>query len=495
VTVHGKTLASDDERLSGNNGEDVRALGRTVLPRSQRCPLPDPEVFEKWLCGRFAGKASGPILIINGFGEKWKRPKRDSIIMTACHPDINYVQLKTFHRILLLREIACEYSVDPVIYIMVLGHIARGFNSTRMRENVAETRRFLEGVFSKLGKVTTIVDRSKVQADDRSIFRVIDFDRDLEKILKQMRTPNELEKTEFFGEKGTALTQVERKLLKIYLFERRMLDEEQKKYPYISWGHELQADVDVSYNIYDESNAGAAILRKLVSIENGKEYPGTIVLPDPLTISGKPMRYQIQQRDLRVDEALLLSDTFADVKRKLVDQKNVSNEFLDYLVTNILQPFAASLTKKELDQLTNLKTDASHNAKQQLVLRHYWRFIKPYYDEIETITGFHEGLFVHEEFVENVFNALGSKRNRIILQTIATYYRKYHDGLTAAELSQKMGFNTNRKRSIYRNLHQLQNCGLVMVVGEGDKLKRYFIYGKKALLQIRWPFCRSFENQ
>jgi hypothetical protein len=479
--------------LRGLVGVDDHHVGSRSVARAR--PLPTPEIFSKWLCEHFSRNTDQPILLIDGFGENWKEPKPTSVIATTCHAGINFVQLKTFQRILLLRQIACEYSVEPVIYIMALRDILRKLDHGQIKEKISETRRFLKEVFSAQGvPFNTIVDKTKIQKDTHSIFTVLDFNRSLESILEQMKTPEELEKTKVFGEKRTALTRMEKRLVSIYLFERRMMDEESKKYPYISWGLETQAELGVSYIIYDRSNAGAAVLRKLASIENGKEYPGTIVLPDPLIISGEPMRYKVQQRDLGANDALLLSDSYGQVKHKLVGQQNVSNEFLDYLIGSIILPFASNMAKKEADLLTNLKTQASFSTKQQLVLKHYWEFIRPYFDSIERITGLHEGLFVHDELVEEALTVLGSERNRIILQRMATYYRNKHDGLTAGELSQQMSLSKTEKRGLYRNLHQLEKCGLVMSIMEGDRLRKYFVRGNKTMLHIRWSLLETSEN-
>jgi DNA-binding HxlR family transcriptional regulator len=459
--------------------------------RVQKSPLPCPEIFDKWLCNTFSENSKKRIYILDGSGETWKKQKPRSVIVTACHADINTVQLKTFHRMLLLRQIAVEYSVEPIVYIMALGDIARGVDPEGIKEKVAQTRKFIRETFSPLN-VKTIVDHTNMRIC--SIFTVLDFDKSLERILNQMKTPEELERTQFFGEKRTALTQTEKRLLRIYLFERKMLEAESKKYPYIGWGLEAQAELGASYNIYDESNAGAAVLRKLVSIDNGREYPGTIVLPDPLTIGGSPMRYQVQQSDLRTDDTLLISDSFAEVKHKLVDQKDVSNEYLDFLIRSIVEPFAPKAVKKEKSLLASPKTNALYDEKKRSVFKHYWIFIKPYYCSIERITGLHEGLFIHENLVEEALNALGSKRNRIILQEIANYYQSHRDGMTTRELSQQMGLVKSQRRSLNRNLHQLEECGLVTSVREDNHVGKYYVYGNKTLIQIRWSLLRTAVN-
>jgi DNA-binding transcriptional ArsR family regulator len=466
---------------------------RISLPKPKRTPLPVPEVFGEWLDDQFSWGKTRRVLMLEGYGENWKRPKIDIVIATACHADINTVQLKTFHRILLLKAIASEYSVEPVVYVMALRDIARGVDRGRIRERVSETLKFLTEVFQPLGiQVSTIVDRAKIQKDVQSFLSIFDFNRSLENILKQMETPEKLSGTEVFGTKRTPLTTLEKELLRIYLFERKMFEKEAKEFPYISWGLESLSELNVSYNIYDESNAGAAILRKLVSIENDREYPGTIVLPDPLTISGENMRYQVQQRDLNPSETLFVSDSYADIKRKIVDRERVSNNFLDYMVKGIVVPFFQS-KKREAGSANNLsmKTEANYRAKRQHVMKLYWEFIKPYYDSIERITGFHEGLFVQDEFTEQVFDKLGSKRNRLILQKIASHYERFRNGITVEQLSKQMGMEEKQKRSLYRNLNDLADGGLVMVVQEGKKLKKYYVFGKKSVIQIRWHLTQN----
>jgi hypothetical protein len=374
---------------------------------------------------------------------------------------------------------------------MALGDIARGVDPEGIKEKVAQTRKFISETFSPLN-IKTIVDHAETRIT--SIFTVLDFDTSLERILGQMKTPDELEKTQFFGEKRTSLTEIEKRLLKIYLFERKMLEAESKKYPYIGWGLEAQAELGASYNIYDESNAGAAVLRKLVSIDKGREYPGTIVLPDPLTIGGNPMRYQVQQTDLRTDDTLFISDSFAEVKHKLVDQDEVSNEYLDFLIRDIIQPFASNAVKKEKSLSLTPKTQVLYDEKKRSVFKHYWTFIKPYYCSVERITGLHEGLFIHENLVEEAFNALGSQRNRLILQEIANYYRKQRDGMTTKELYQQMGLVKSQRRGLNRNLHQLEKCGLVASVREDNHVGKYYIYGNKTLIQIRWSLLAAARN-
>jgi hypothetical protein len=479
---------------------------KTVLPISRRIPLPEVDVFRKWLCSRFAGNVNDSILVINGTGENWKTPKLGSVILTACQPDIGSMQIKTFHRILLLREIASEYSVHPWVYILTLGDRitthSNGSDSGAIEEKISETRKFLEEVFMALG-ISVDIKEDETQIE-QALPTILEFEESLKRILTQMKTPEELEKTVAFGEKRTVLSRIEKMLLKTYLFDRGMLEvltakerqmsESGRRYSFISWGLEAQIELGVSYNIYDRSNAGAAILRKLVCIENNREYPGTIVLPDPLEISGKLMRYQVQQRDLGPDETLFLSDSPTNVKRKLVDQSNVSNEFLNYLIRNLIGPFATNSLKRKMDLLADLKTPASYSRKQELVFKYYWSFIKPYYNLVEMITCLREGLFIRGEFRESAFDALGSRRNRSILQEIATFEAQEKDDITVSELSQRMGFGKNEKRSLYRNLQQLERCRLVQSYPEHSHLRKYRITGGASKIILKWDLLREFEN-
>jgi len=477
-------------------------IQKPTLPLNQRIPLPEPSVFRSLLCSKFSAIAKQPILLVDGVGENWKRQKLGSVILTAIPADIRTLLIKTFHRVLLLREIASEYSVNSWIYILTLRDRIdadrKGLDKGAIEDKIKEAQQFLEEIFKARGiPVDTKEDETY---SPRVVPPIREFEASMGEILKQMRSPSELENTHSFGEKRTVLTSTEKRLLKIYLFERRMLEilnsqdrlpiESSARYSFISWGLVAQTELNVSYNVYDESNAGAAILRKLVSIENSKEYPGTIVLPDPLKISGGPMRYQVQRRDLGGEEALFVSDSYADAKRKLVDQAGVSNEFLNYLAGTVMGPFLSSSALKEIDSLTDVKTQASFARKQQLVLKHYWRFIKPYYGLAERITCQREGLFVTEEFQAAAFDALGCQRNRTILQKIASFKHDRKCDVTIEELRLEMGLEKSKIRSLYRNLNRLERSGLVESSPEG-RLRKYRITGDATRIILKWNLVKE----
>jgi hypothetical protein len=220
------------------------------------------------------------------------------------------------------------------------------------------------------------------------------------------------------------------------------------------------------------------------------EYPATIVLPDPVAVSGSLMRY-LHSRDLNPDETLFISDSYSDISRKMYERENVSLKFLDYLLQNIILPFAKSSQIKDYEACSDRLTEKKHldeiaprELKRQ-VLKCYWKFIKPYYQFMETILGTHESLFVPEELTEKTLDALGSKRNRQILTELAKHQQKYGSLMTVNELFEKMGLKKGAKKGLWRNLETLVKCGLVDKIPEGRKLHKYTIYGNKTTIRLR----------
>jgi hypothetical protein len=200
---------------------------------------------------------------------------------------------------------------------------------------------------------------------------------------------------------------------------------------------------------------------------------------------------------LNPDETLFISDSYRDVSRKIYERENVSLKFLDYLLRNIIRPFAKTSQNKdcevcwaELTSNRNLDGLASRELKR-LVLKCYWEFIKPYYQSMETILGTHESLFVPEELTEKTLDALGSKRNRRILLELATHYQKHGSPMTVNELFEKMGLKKGAKKGLWRNLDALVRCGLVDRIPEGRKLHKYSIYGNKTTIRIRLPLTEE----
>jgi DNA-binding HxlR family transcriptional regulator len=202
------------------------------------------------------------------------------------------------------------------------------------------------------------------------------------------------------------------------------------------------------------------------------------------------MRY-LHSRDLNPDETLFISDSYSDISRKIYERENVSLKFLDYLLRNIIRPFAKTSQIKDCeacwDKLAtnkNLDEFASRELKR-LVLKCYWEFIKPYYQSMETILGTHESLFVPEELTEKTLDALGSKRNRQVLTELAKHHQKHGSPMTVNELFEKMGLKKGAKKGLWRNLETLVKCGLVDRIPEGRKLHKYTIYGNKTTIRIR----------
>ena len=466
--------------------------------------IPLPLLTEKWLSQRFPEMRR--IRVVEGLGEHWKRRKLNSIVVVAFHADLEVAQLKHFLPLFFVEElIHSGYSINAVVYIGALRDIGRGYHRGDIRERVAEAHKFFQGVFSPSARGVIVEDRVEIQRDVYSILTILDFEKSLQNILTQINTRKKLleARTIRLKEKTYTLSDYEKELLEIYLFDRDKLGTEIKRYPYVSWGLESLGYLGASYNIFDKSNAGLSILKKMICADQGIEYPATIVLPDPLTVSGKPMRY-LQSRDLNPDEALFIVDSYRDVSRKIYEQENVSQKFVNYLVKDIIRPFAPASIRRKLEsnfeKLTSKKRGDEEMVPRELkrlVLKYYWDFIKPYYNSIETILGTHESLFVPEELTEKTLDALGSKRNRRILIELASYHQKHASPMTVNELFEKMVLKKGAKKGLWRNLETLVRCGLVDRIPEGRKLHKYSIYGNKTTIRIRLPLneMRQRERQ
>ena len=459
--------------------------------------IPLSLLTEEWFKQRFPDM--GAIHVLEGVGEHWKKRKLDSVIVVAFHADLEVAQLKHFFPLFFTEYlINSGYSVNPVVYIGALRDIGRGYHRGDIRERVAEAHDFFQGKFTPSTKVVIVEDRIEIQRDVYSILRILEFEKSLQTILAQINTPEKLweAKTVRLSDKAYQLTNYEKELLSIYLFERNKLGTEIKKYPYVSWGLESLGYLGASYNIFDKSNAGLSILKKLICVDQGIEYPSTIVFPDPVAVSGSLMRY-LHSRDLNPDETLFISDSYSDISRKIYERENVSLKFLDYLMRNIIRPFAKKTQIKDCEacwtQLAakkNLDEFAPRELKR-LVLKCYWEFIKPYYHSMETILGTHESLFIPEELTEKTLDALGSKRNRQILLELAAHYQKHGSPMTVNELFEKLGLKKGAKKGLWRNLETLVRCGLVDRIPEGRKLHKYIIYGNKTIIRMRLPLTEA----
>jgi hypothetical protein len=464
--------------------------------------IPLPLLTEKWIAQRFPEIEK--IQVLAGLGEQWKERKLNSIIVVAFHADLEVSQLKHFFPLFLVEHLIRNgYSINPVVYIGALRDIGRGYHRGDIRERIAEAHKFFQGIFTPSARVVIVEDRIELQRDVYSILRILEFEKSLQAILGQISTPEKLLKTETvqLTEKEYPLTDYEKELLRIYLFERNKLGTEIKKYPYVSWGLESLGYLGASYYIFDESNAGLSVLKRMICADHSIEYPSTIVLPDPVTISGKHMRY-LHSRDLNPDETLFISDSYSDISRKIYERENVSVKFLNYLLRNIIRPFAR--TSKDVDLCGEKivakephRDDMATREVKRLVLKCYWDFIKPYYESMETILGTHESLFVPEELIEKTLDALGSKRNRQILIELAAHYQTHGSPITVNELFEKMDLEKGAKKGLWRNMETLVRCGLVDRIPEGRKLHKYSIYGNKTTLRIRFPLTeerRTFRN-
>ena len=459
--------------------------------------IPLPLLTEEWFSERFPEMAE--IRVLEGIGDQWKRRKLNSIIVVAFHADLEVAQLKHFLPLFFTEYLIYNgYSINPVVYIGALRDIGRGYHRGDIRERIAEAHKFFQGIFTPSTNVVIVEDRLEIQRDVYSILRILEYEKSLQNILEQINTPDKLENGIVrLATKTYRFSDFERELLKIYLFERSKLGTEIKKYPYVSWGLESLGHLEAAYNIYDKSNAGLSVLKKLICADQGIEYPATIILSDPVAISGELMRY-LHSRDLNPDETLFISDSFRDISRKIYEREGVALKFLEYLMRNIVYPFAKTgksrdveLCWKKLFPNQHLKEGMAPRELKRAVLKSYWEFIKPYYESMETILGIHESLFVPEELNEKTLNALGSQRNRKILFELATHYRKHSAPMTVGELFVKMGLKEGAKKGLWRNLDTLVRCGLVDRIPEGKKLHKYRIYGNKTTIRIRLPLTRE----
>ena len=281
-----------------------------MINKDKQQGIPLPLLTEKWFSQRFPEMEA--VKVIDGTGEEWKRRKLNAIIVVAFHADLEVAQLKHFLPLFLVEElIDSGYSINLVVYIGALRDIGRGYHRGDIRERVAEAHKFFQGIFAPSAKAVIVEDRVEIQRDVYSILRILDFEKSLQNVLNQISTIDKLHaaNTIRLTKKTYNLSEYEKELLEIYLFDRNKLGTEIQTYPYVSWGLESLSFLGASYNIFDKSNAGLSILKKLICVDQNIEYPATIVLPDPVAVSGRTMRY-LQSRDLNPDETLFISDSY-----------------------------------------------------------------------------------------------------------------------------------------------------------------------------------------
>lgn len=464
--------------------------------------IPLPKLSEEWFAQRFPNMDK--IHVLDGLGEQWDRQKLNSPIVVAFHADLEVAQLKHFFPLFFTEYLIREgYSVNPVVYIGALRDIGRGYHRGDIRERIAESHKFFQGVFTPTTKAVIVEDRIEIQRDVYSILRILEFEKTLQSILNQIGTEQKLVeiKTVQLENKTYLLSEYEKELLKIYLFERNKLGTEIKKYPYVSWGIESLGHLGASYYIFDKSNAGLSVLKRMICSNHDIDYPGTIVLPDPIAISGRVMRY-MHSRELNQDETLFIIDSYSEVSRKIYERENVSYDFLTYLMRNIILPFDKTSKNKDVEECWGKFSAHKYQVDQaaprdlkRFVLKCYWDFIRSYYEAMETILGTHESLFVPDELIEKTLDALGSKRNRQILSNLAEHYRKHSLHMTVNELFENMSLDKGAKKGLWRNLDKLVKCGLVERIPEGRKLQKYGIYGNKNTIRIRLPLTEERQRK
>lgn len=463
---------------------------------SMRMPLPDPSLLREVLNASFSCCPQA-IEIVEGIGERWKKPRINTTIEATCHADIRMIQVKAFLQLLLLRKLATEYSVDPVVYIVALKDIVQGYGGGDVEARIEEAKALLRDVFYPgIEKFQIVEDAVRLSKDTASVLQILRYQDSLRHILTEIDTEKKLREADSI--KGLTreipITEYEKELLKIYLFDRGMLQTELAKYPFIGWAVVIEKDLNASYNIFDKSNAGAGILRKLICTDNDIECSGIIVLPDPIGVSGSSLRYQIQQRDVSRHETLLVSDPYEEIKRKICEQKGASLEFLNYVANNVIGPFISNAAKRELSsKYAYFMQKGLHDKLRSLVLEYYWNFIKRYQESISNVTHSYQSLFIQGERVEKALDALGSRRNREILKAIARSYKAEEIGPTLDQIYERLrnkDLGQGAKKGLYRNLRQLVQSGLVSVTQEG-KLNVYYIYGKNSVVRTELPLLET----
>jgi len=214
---------------------------------------PLPLLTKDWFNQRFPN--IGNIHVLEGLGEQWRKQKLNSIIVVAFHADLEVSQLKHFFPLFFVEYlIRSGYSVNPVVYIGALRDIGRGYHRGDIRERISEAHKFFQGIFNPCTNVVIVEDRLEIQRDVYSILRILEFEKSLQEILRQINTEeklNEIKKIKLKDNKYL-ISDYEKELLKIYLFERNKLGTEIKRYPYVSWGLESLGYLGTAYNIFDK---------------------------------------------------------------------------------------------------------------------------------------------------------------------------------------------------------------------------------------------------
>jgi len=162
-----------------------------MVNQSSQDAIPLPLLTEEWFKQRFPDM--GAIHVLEGLGEHWKKRKLDSVIVVAFHADLEVAQLKHFFPLFFTEYlINSGYSVNSVVYIGALRDIGRGYHRGDIRERVAEAHDFFRGIFTPSTKVVIVEDRIEIQRDVYSILRILEFEKSLQAILAQIKTPEKL---------------------------------------------------------------------------------------------------------------------------------------------------------------------------------------------------------------------------------------------------------------------------------------------------------------
>lgn len=404
------------------------------------------------------------IQIIKGFGNIEEENVVPSI-WTASHLDLERIQLKAFHRLLMLEHLSRNPNTSrptftPIVGLNVLRNLWRTPELQFRIENQAnQASEFLHFVFRKSLSPLKIVDEKMELAGQptRILIDITNFYDVYKELILRFEDEKELKKDSFLKEN-------EKRLLYIYLYNRQKLERELKKYPYPCWILAILSYVKPLYLIADGMNAGLQVLMKYMAYKaNRSYYPSTIVLPHPKTISGKNMNYfdSSNRKELRWDETLYIHDTLSEVREKL---EQSSWWYLSFIVNNIVAIFAPKIFKKTLHNkdLEGLVRKYGKNRSELLkrIVKAYWEFIKDYYNKVEEICGTKETKRIDASKRSEILRLLGKPNVLKILVTLANL----PDGKIAATPSEIASLTGSYRNMANRYLDELEKHELVEVV-------------------------------
>jgi hypothetical protein len=420
----------------------------------QNISLPNAKIEVNW-----------KIQILDSLGRFEKEEDVVPSIWTAGHADLDRIQLKGFHRILLLKHLSSRNDFTPVVGLNVLRDFWRApERQSEYIEKAGQARKFLEFVFRDSPRHLQIAD-DKAELDGqpiRLIMDIVKFDGVYKSLLRRFEKEAYLEEDEF-------LKPNEKQFLKTYLYTRGKLKRELQEIPYPSWTLAILVYRKPLYLIADGMNAGLQVLMKYLAYEAGCTYfPSSIVLPHPRTISGEPMSYfnSADPRELKWDETLYVHDSLQDIRYKLTGGNShfPSWWYLSFMVNNIIIPFAPKIHKqmfygKDLESLYK-KYVGRETTLLRLITKAYWQFIEPYYRKIEEICEKKETLRIDALERSDVLEALAKSDVRKVLETLVNL-PEGKIAATCPEIGSWMNVPKSNRTMVNRAVKVLVNCKLV----------------------------------